>query len=235
MRSLVLALFLSLVALGGVSMAQAQDDSIVHGPPHGDLEHGDLPEEIATDHEHNEHGTAAMFWFERGPNGEPPFMARVLAFAIWLGIMIGFSRKPLAAFLATRRSAILDGLEEAKRVEAAAAAKHAEYTSRIENLDAEISKLREDFKRAGMEERDRMVAEASARANKLHAEAKFLVEQQLKTLRDDLTREAIEAAVSAADKILRERSTAADQQRLADEYLARLRSSVENGTLKGAS
>jgi F-type H+-transporting ATPase subunit b len=175
-----------------------------------------------------------MFWVTRGPNGEPPFAGRVLAFVIWAFLLIYFGRKPLSAFLSSRRSSILDGLEEAKRVEAAANAKHAEYTARIENLDEEIQRLREDFKRAGLEERDRMVAEASARANKLAEESKFLVEQQLKGLREELTREAIEAAVAAADKILRERATGADQQRLADEYLVRLRTSVTNGT-KGAS
>jgi F-type H+-transporting ATPase subunit b len=240
MRRLLLAIAIasaSTFSLGGVALAQHGDDALeVHGPPHGDLEHGDLPEEIATDHQHGEPHQASfsdMFWTERGPNGEPPFMARVLAFAIWAFILVYFGRKPLADFLAVRRRSIVDGLEEAQRVEAAAKAKQQEYQSRIDNLDAEIEKLRADFQRAGMEERDRMVAEASRRAERMHAEAKFLVEQQLKTLREELTREAIEAAVGAAEKILRDRSTGADQQRLADEYLARLRQSVEQGTQKG--
>jgi len=221
MRRLALSLALASLVAAPIA-AQAQHDD------------GDLAEEVTTDHEGHEHAPASfadMFWLDRGPNGEPPFAGRVLAFVLWAGILVYFGRKPLAVFLATRRSAILDGLEEAKRVEAAANAKHAEYTARIENLDAEIQKLKEDFERAGMEERDRMVAEASARANKMHAEAQFLVDQQLKQLREDLTREAIEAAVGAADKILRERATGADQQRLADEYLARLRTSAAKGAV----
>ncbi len=233
-KRLGLTLSFALVLGTAAPVAYAQHDDTA---PHGDVVHGELPEEIAADHEHSEHAPASfadMFWVTRGPNGEPPFAGRVLAFVIWAFLLIYFGRKPLSAFLSTRRASILDGLEEAKRVEAAANAKHAEYTARIENLDEEIQKLREDFKRAGLEERDRMVAEASARANKLAAESKFLVEQQLKGLREELTREAIEAAVAAADKILRERATSADQQRLADEYLARLRTSVVNGT-KGAS
>jgi F-type H+-transporting ATPase subunit b len=196
---------------------------------------GDLPREVLDDvDDHGHHEAPQISWFSEGPDGEPAFAGRLIAFVIWVGILVYFGRAPLTAFLATRRSAILDGLEEAKRVEAAAHAKHEEYTARIENLDAEIEKLRTDFQRAGMEERDRMVAEASTRANRMHEEAKFLVEQQLKQLREELTREAIEAAVSAAEKILRERATGADQQRLADEYLARLRTSVESGAIKPA-
>ena len=105
-------------------------------------------------------------------------------------------------------------------------AKHAEYSQRIDNLDAELERLREEFKRAGLEERDRMVADASTRAEKTRAEARFLIEQQMKQLREDLTREAVEAAISAAETILKERSTAADQQRLADDYLSRLKGSI---------
>ncbi len=237
-RSLGLAL--ALAALGTLALAAGTGTSPTasaqhedEGEAHGDAE-GELGEEAAASEEHGEHGhhpgIGDMFWLEAGPNGEPPFAGRVLSFFLWAFIIVYFGRKPIADFLAVRRKAIVDGLEEARRVEAAAQAKHEEYTARIENLDHEIAKLREEFKRAGMEERDRMVAEASGRAEKMHAEAKFLVDQQLKTLRQELTREAIEAAVGAAEKILRERATAADQQRLADEYLARLRASVERGT-----
>ncbi len=147
-------------------------------------------------------------------------------FAVWAGLVLFALGKVVPPFLRKRRAAIVDGLEEARQLEDAAEAKHAEYTERIENLDAELARLREEFKRAGLEERDRMVADASLRAEKMRAEARFLIDQQMKQLREDLTREAVEAAVAAAEKILRERSTTADQQRLADEYLARLKGSV---------
>lgn len=236
MRRWALALAITTFAAGGWALtASAQHEGEGEEPS----AEGEVGEEGGEHGEHGHHaGIGDMFWLETGPNGEPPFAGRVLSFAIWAFLLVYFGRKPISDFLAVRRKSIVDGLEEARRVEAAAQAKHEEYTARIENLDHEIAKLREEFKRAGMEERDRMVAEASSRAEKMHAEAKFLVDQQLKTLRQDLTREAIEAAVSAAEKILRERATAADQQRLADEYLARLRASVERGTAtttKGAS
>jgi len=220
----------SLLVAGRVPTASAQ-----HEPADVTVEAGG----------HAAHHTPEINWTGSGLDAEgnplpPPLAGLLISFTIWLGLIVYFSRKPLASFLDTRRAAILSGIEEAKRVEAAAQAKHAEYTARIENLDVEIGKLREEFKRAGMAERDRMVAEAADRAHKLHAEAHFLVQQQMKQLREELTRESIDAAVAAAEKILRERATAADQQRLADDYLARLRSSIDRGasdrvTGKGAS
>lgn len=233
LRKLVSALALTAL-LGGGFAALAPTVLAQHGEhgeegvDSGEGEHGEG--DVEEGEHHHALGFGDMFWTSEGPNGEPAFLARVIPFFLWAFILYYFGKKPLADFLAVRRRGIVDGLEEAKRVEAAAQAKHEEYTARIENLDAEIAKLREDFKRAGIEERDRMVAEASDRAHKMHAEAHFLVGQQLKTLREQLTRESIEAAVAAAEKILRERATGADQQRLADEYLARLRQSVASGT-----
>ena len=228
MRRSIIALAASLtLAHAAASIAEAQHDE-ASADVQGAVEHGE-----------GAHHTPEINWTGSGVDAEgnplpPPMAGLLISFAIWLTLIVYFARKPLADFLGARRRAIVDGLEEAQRIEAAAQAKHAEYTARIENLDAEIAKLREDFKRAGMEERDRMVAAASERAHRMHAEAQFLVQQQVKSLREELTREAIEAAVGAAEKILRERATAADQQRLADEYLSRLRTSVGT-TIKGAS
>jgi F-type H+-transporting ATPase subunit b len=219
MRSLVVAALGVVLLASPSSVARAQHEPI----------------DVTVEDSHAAtHHTPEINWTGSGTDAEgqalpPPLAGMLISFAIWLGLIVYLARKPLASFLVARRAAIVDGIEEAKRVEAAAQAKHAEYTARIENLDAEIAALREEFSRAGMQERDRMVAEAADRAHKLHAEAHFLVQQQMKQLREELTRESIDAAVAAAEKILRERATAADQQRLADEYLARLRASVERG------
>lgn len=223
-RALTLAALLtgSVGALAPAAVAVAQHEEEAHGEGGG--EHAEA--------EHGEHAAPGVNWFTWEAGLPPPMLASLLNFGIWLGLIVFLGRKPIASFLANRRRGIEDGLGEARRLEEAAQKKYDEYSERIENLDNEVEKLRADFKRAGLEERDRIVAEASARAEKMHAEATFLVEQQLKTLRQELTREAIEAAIAAAEKILRERSTAADQQRLADEYLSRLRSSVEKGGLR---
>jgi F-type H+-transporting ATPase subunit b len=171
-------------------------------------------------HEEGGHEEPALEWnYVRLAGG-------LVNWLIWGGIVVYGLSKIVPGFLAKRRAGIVDGLEEARQLKEAAEAKHAEYSERIDNLDTELERLREEFKRAGLEERDRMVADASARAEKTRAEARFLIDQQMKQLRQDLTREAVEAAIAAADKILRERSTAADQQRLADEYLSRLKGSI---------
>jgi F0F1-type ATP synthase membrane subunit b/b' len=56
----------------------------------------------------------------------------------------------------------------------------------------------------------------------MRKDAKFLVEQELKQIRGDLWREAVDMAVRAAEDLLKLRVTPADQERLAEEYLADL-------------
>lgn len=124
--------------------------------------------------------------------------------------------------LKNRRREIAEGLEEAKRLKDAAEAKYKEYEERMAKLDQELEAMRAEMISAGKKERDRIVQEAEAKGARLRKEAQFLVDQQLKQLKVDLTREAVEAAIKTAEQVLSEKMTPADQQKLARDYLDRL-------------
>lgn len=176
----------------------------------------------AQDHassEHDAHHSAELNYVE--------LSGSFVNFAIWLAILVFGARAPLSEMLRNRRASVVEGMEEAKRVKEEAEAKYKEYSERIENLDAELERLREEMRRAGMEERDRIVADASKRAEKMRAEARFLIEQQMKDLRVELTREAVEAAVAAAEESLRKATSQQDQERLAQEYLGTIKSALQ--------
>lgn len=187
----------------------------VGGEEHGEAAHGEHAEG------HGEHHAATwddIDWFDLGGS--------IVNFGLLMLILFVLLRRSLPEFLSNRRAAVVEGMEEAKRVKEEAEAKYAEYSERIDNLDAELDRLREEMRRAGMDERDRIVADASKKAEKMRDEARFLIEQQMKQLREDLTREAIEAAIAAAEAALVKGTTPADQERLAKEYLASIKSTV---------
>jgi F0F1-type ATP synthase membrane subunit b/b' len=50
----------------------------------------------------------------------------------------------------------------------------------------------------------------------------FRIEQELKQVRQEILQETIEVTVAAAEELLRKRVTPADQERLADDYLAEI-------------
>ena len=102
-------------------------------------------------------------------------------------------------------------------------------TSKLGSLDAEIASLKAQFTAAGEAERDRIVAEATARVERMRADGTATIEQELKNLREDLRREAIIAATAAAEATVRSSIGADDQRRLADEYLSGLEAAGTEG------
>lgn len=164
----------------------------------------DAPEEIREERAHLRQSLIAAF----------------VNFTLLLVIIFGFAMKGINASLAERRATIAKDLEEAARLKAEAEAKHEEYKKRLAKLDVELGEIRAEMQKAGEAERDRIVAEAEKKADRMRKENEFLIEQRLKSLREDLTREAVISAVDAAEKVLREKANADDQQRLSRAYVA---------------
>ena len=150
------------------------------------------------------------------------FVALLLLFA-WV------IRKKGNPALAERRKEVEAELAEAQRLRAEAEARHREAAMRLEKLDQEMVRLRSEMIKAGEAERDRIVAQAEEKAARMRKDTSFLIDQQIKQLRKDLTREAANAAVIAAQELLERTTTDADQERLAESYLERLDEVFEEG------
>jgi F-type H+-transporting ATPase subunit b len=186
--------------------ALADEPGLAGEPPPADLGHG-------------EHATS--FW-DVWALDNYELWGPVVNFLLFLFLIVFFGGPRIRQALQSRRAKIEQDLTEARELRAAAQATYDEYTSRLQQLDQEMAKIRQEMIRAGEAERDRIVAEAEGKASRMRRETQFVIDQQLKQLRKDLTREAVEAAVTTAEKVLTEKITPADQQRLAKEYLGSL-------------
>ena len=141
-------------------------------------------------------------------------------FFVLIGLFVFLFKDKLKSFLKERRAAIEVELNEAARLRAEAEAKHKEYSERMAKLDQELAQIKREMIAAGEKERDRIVADAEEKASRMRKEAEFIIEQQMKQLREDLKRETGDAAIEAAEQLLVKATTSFDQQRLAQEYLA---------------
>jgi len=162
-----------------------------------------------------------MNWTEFGRE-TPPFIAMLVNFGILVGGYYLLGKKPIAAGLQARRETIARDIEEAARMRREAEERAKVYQAKLERLEDEVRTAREALVRAGEAERDRIVADAEAKAERMRKDAEFLVDQELKQMRLDVWREAVEAAVVAAEELLHKRVTPADQERLAEDFLADL-------------
>ncbi len=181
----------------------------------------------AREGEGGEHGTArdeeseapgAINWADFGSR-TPPFAAMLVNFGILMAGYYLLGKKPIAAALRARRDSIARDIEEAQRMRKEAEERAKTYQAKLDRLEDELKTARDALVRAGEAERDRLVADAEAKAERMRKDAEFLVEQEMKQIRVDLQREAVEAAIAAAEELLKKRVTQADQERIADEYL----------------
>ena len=152
---------------------------------------------------------------EEGEEPMPPgLLFALLNFAVFLGLLIKFARPKLLAFLRTRHEEVKGQLEDAARLRAEARAKLEEYNRRIAGVDAEVNNLLAEIRGEAEAEREMILAQARSQANALKAEAERRIESEIARARLTLEREVAVAAVAAAEKILRERTTGDDQARM---------------------
>jgi F-type H+-transporting ATPase subunit b len=162
------------------------------------------------DHEADEH---------HGPfYTQPQFFAAVINFVLLLLVLRRLGKQPLATFLGERRKAMERNIAEAAELKAKADARHKEYVERLAQLDQELQKLRTDIARAAEEDRQRILADAEETARRLRRETEALIDQHGRALSAAARREVVEAAMAAAEQLLRSTLTEADQQRLAERF-----------------
>jgi F-type H+-transporting ATPase subunit b len=147
---------------------------------------------------------------------------RVLNFAVLAGGLFFLLRKPVAKALRGRIEGIEKQLKDLEARKQAAEKELAVYNDKIALLDKEAEKIVAEYVRQGEEARGRIIAEAEAAAQKLEEQAKRHIDHELRSVRDRLQSEIIEKALSKAEARLRERITVEDQDRLIDEYLAKV-------------
>ncbi len=161
-------------------------------------------------------------WFDYSNHEQPAYGAMLLNFALMAWMYYALGKKPIAEGLKNRRAAIAKEIEEAAKMREEAEARALKYQEKLKHLEVELKEARESLKAAGEADRDRIVREAEEKAARMERDAKFLVEQETKQMSVELTRTAVEMAMAAAEEILRKRITPADQERLAEDYLAQI-------------
>lgn len=194
-----------------------------HGEPSAHGEHGAHGAHGAS------HGPEEINWSTFGgtrrdhagvtkPN-PPPFAATLINFALLAAILIFAVKRAINPSLATRRAAIEAEISEAQRQLAEAEAQLREYKDKLEQSKDEFARLRDDLVKAGETEAQKILDEARAKADRMQSEGQALIEQEVRSLRADLIREAVDAAAKSAEQTVRSSVTAQDQARLADAFL----------------
>jgi F-type H+-transporting ATPase subunit b len=151
-----------------------------------------------------------------------PYVYLLINALILYGMYYYLGKKPISEGLQSRRDTIAKELDEATKIKEEAAAKLEEYTERLDKLDAELDRLKAELTLAGEKDRDRIVKEAEEKAARMKKDAQFLLDQEMKQLRIDLQKYAVEAAMRAAEQAIKTKISSQDHDRVADEYVANI-------------
>jgi F-type H+-transporting ATPase subunit b len=128
---------------------------------------------------------------------------------------------PLARdYFKSRREGIAQSIREADEAKQRADALVRDYKNRLAKLTEEIRSIREALRAEGEREKAKLLAEAGEIAQRIQADADFLADQEVRLARQELRREIVAAARAAAEQLIQQNLTAADQKRMVAEFLS---------------
>ena len=147
---------------------------------------------------------------------------KFLNLALLLGVIVWFGRDPIRRFFADRRQTITHDLNQAAQLLSEAEHKYAEWDRRMAGLAAELQEIRQQTRERAEAERARILADAVASAERVRRDATAGLEQELRRARAALRAEAADLAVNLAGRLLQERMTPSDGQRLIDDFVTKV-------------
>lgn len=148
-----------------------------------------------------------------------PFVLVLVNFGIIL-VILGWKVAPMARQMAETRSDDIKGaLDEAAKLREEAKAKLEEYSSKLAAAESEIDTLIKNMRSDAQAERERIIANAEAQAKLMQKDAEDRIKQEIERARVALQQEVVAAAASAAEALLRAKTTPADQAKLVDNFV----------------
>jgi F-type H+-transporting ATPase subunit b len=180
---------------------------------------------------------------ECDPRNTPiPLLANLINFAALMFIVTRFGAKPVAEALKKRRDSVMSEIDRARAIKESAEARLAEYEADIQQLDVKLETLQKQYADEAALEEKRLREDLAQARDRLLSDASFRIEQEGKSTRDRLSREALDGALDAAEALLRTSVKGADHDRLCEEFLDQLGTTLAksdgvstNGTTSGAS
>jgi F-type H+-transporting ATPase subunit b len=178
-------------------VAAAQSDAHAHEAPTGKEASGE------------EHGAGS---------GWGATIAKMVNFAILVGVLVYFLRTPIAAYLAGRISKVREDLVAARQTRETAARQLAEIDAKLKALPLELEALKQRGAQDIVAERARIEEAAEAERQRLLEHTRREIEMRLRIARRELLELTADRAITVARERITHAITPDDQARLVDRY-----------------
>lgn len=186
---------------------------------------GVLPLLFLASSETEEHAAAFL--------GIPLWIWQLANLVLFLGVLLYFVARPIAAMFRKRQLEVEERLREAKTMRAEAARLEADVHERMARLDVEIAEIRGRAVAEGEAERVALAQRADREVERARREAEGEIGRRLIAAKLELKRTAAELTASTARELLSGEITDDDRRRLLDESVKRLGDERLEGEARG--
>jgi F-type H+-transporting ATPase subunit b len=167
------------------------------------------------------HGEAAAEHGSEHPVRD--MVAKLLNFALLVGLLVYFLKTPIAGYLTARSAQIRQDLVTAAEMRRTATAELDGIHRKLAELPAELAALKARGEEDVTAEKIRIADAAKQERERLLDQTRREIEMRLRIARRELTEYAADLAVSVAQERIRKTITPDDQLRLVDRYTAQLK------------
>lgn len=154
--------------------------------------------------------------------GIPLWIWQLANLVLFLGVLLYFVARPIAAMFRKRQLEVEERLREAKAMRAEAARLEADVHERMARLDVEIAEIRARAVAEGEAERVALAQRADQEVERARREAEAEIARRLTAAKLELKSTAAELTASTAQELLSAQITDDDRRRLLDESVKRL-------------
>lgn len=152
-----------------------------------------------------------------------------LNLALLLAILVYFARQPIRKFFQDRRAEIQGEIHSALELRREAEVRYATWQRKLAELQSELEEIRSTARSRAESERDHIIAEATALAERIRKDATAAIDQELQRSREILREEAADLAVELAGRLVHDNVGEADRARLVDEFIQRIETDARLG------
>jgi F-type H+-transporting ATPase subunit b len=149
---------------------------------------------------------------------------RFITFTLLVVILVIFVRKAkVMDFLSVRTDEIRKRLEDLKREKEEAEKKYRDVEGSLRDFESKKVEILEEYRREGIAERNRIIEEARVRVQQIIANSEAALEQEIRSLKNQLKRDIVETAIGQAKEIILKEIKEKDNDDLINEFVERVR------------
>lgn len=146
-------------------------------------------------------------------------LPQVVNFAVMVGFLGVFGKKPFQAFLAARSEEIKKEVEEAEKESKEVLSQYTQAKENITHKEAQVAQLKKEAETALKKHQEKTLSAAKHESERIIKDGELLGQGETHKKKEALQREISEKAIHLAHNYLHEKLEEKDREKLIGEYI----------------